>query len=104
MTATVVLQTPEQLAVLRERMRPLLRELVTFRRELPRLLEEGEAGRFAVVQGDRIHGTWDTHRDATQYGYERFGVDTPFLAQKIDARLAEPLDRFLAEEGGPCPS
>lgn len=62
-------------------------EFDTYGRELPKLLEDGEAGRFAVIQGDKVFSTWDTYRDALQYGYERFG-DQPFMVQQIDARIS----------------
>jgi hypothetical protein len=73
-------------AALPEQLHPLATELGVYYRELPRLLEEGEAGRYAVVKGETFHGTWDTCRDARQYGYERF-EDGLFLTQKIDARF-----------------
>ncbi|MBL8183185.1 MAG: hypothetical protein JNM56_15800 [Planctomycetia bacterium] len=63
-------------------------EFDTYGRERSRLLEEGEAGRFAVIQGDKVLSTWDTYRDALQYGYERFG-EQPFMVQRIDARDIE---------------
>ncbi len=68
----------------------LEKEVAAYGRELSRLLEEGEAGRFAVLHGDQLISTWDTYRDALQYGYERFG-DQPFMVQQIDARDRERL-------------
>jgi hypothetical protein len=44
-------------------LRPLATELETFYRELSRLLDEGEAGRFAVVRGAQVVSIWDTYRD-----------------------------------------
>ncbi len=58
------------------------RELATYRRELARLLLEGEVGRFALIQGDKIFSVWDTRRDAVQAGHDRFGKE-PFLVQQI---------------------
>jgi len=58
-------------------------ELETFRRELPILLLR-DAGRFALVQGDKINSVWDTQADAIQAGYGTFGL-SPFLAKKIEA-------------------
>jgi hypothetical protein len=80
-------------------------EVATYRRELPRLLEEGEAGRFAVINGDQVLATWDTYRDALQYGYERFG-EQPFLAQRIDPRDVERFARLFLDpkKDTPCPS
>ena len=65
-------------------------ELGVYYRELPRLPAEGESGRIAVVKGTTFHGTWDTFRDAIQYGHDKF-PDGQFLAQKIDRRY---LDAF----------
>ncbi len=71
--------------VLPKQLHPLATELSVYYRELPRLLEEGEEGRYAVVKGETFHGTWDTFRDARQYGYDKF-PDGLFLTQKIDIR------------------
>jgi hypothetical protein len=73
-------------------------ELATYRRELPRLLEEGETGRFALIRGEQVVSVWDTYRDATQYGYERF-ADAPFMVQRIDGRDSERLARLSSERG-----
>src|SRR5205807_626695 len=51
------------------------REIATYRRELPRLLEDDEAGRFMLLHGDEILSIWDTCRDAIQAGHQRFGPD-----------------------------
>jgi hypothetical protein len=67
-------------------LQPLATEVETFYRELPRLLAEGEANRYALIRDREIHGVWDTSRDASQYGYEKFD-DSRFLTQKIDPRL-----------------
>ena len=61
------------------------KEIATYVRELPRLLEEGEAGRYALIKGDEILSTWDTYRDASQAGRDRFGFD-PVCLMKIEAR------------------
>src|SRR5262245_10578612 len=68
---------------------PLAAEWATYRRELPRLLESGGAGRFALIQGDTILGIYDTFDAALDVGYDRFGLDTPFMAQPIDARFLQ---------------
>jgi hypothetical protein len=89
---------------LTDKLKPLATEVEVYRRELPRLLQEGEAGRFAVIQGGRVYGTWDTYRDASQYGREKFPLDQPFMVQRIDARDVERLARFLPAEGASCSS
>ena len=63
----------------------LRQEIITFRRELPRLLAEGHEGRFALVKGDQVVSLWDTFDDAHQAGRDKFGF-TPFLAQPVDRR------------------
>jgi hypothetical protein len=103
-TSIPIATTPEQRAALREKMRPLWRELQTYHREVPRLLAEGEVGRHAVVQGDQVHGTWDTYRDAMQYGAGKFDLDTPFMVHQVDRRDPELFAWFFEGTEGACPS
>jgi hypothetical protein len=63
-------------------------ELMTYLRELPRLLEEGHEGRFVLIKGDQVVSIWDTSDDVYQAGRERFGLQ-PFLGQPIEARDLE---------------
>jgi len=44
----------------------LLRDLETYRRELPRLIKEGHVSRYAVIQEDKVVSVWDTAGDAMQ--------------------------------------
>jgi hypothetical protein len=87
-----------------ERARPLATELATYLRELPRLLEEGHDGRYALIKGATILSLWDTLEDALQAGYERFGPDEPFMTQKIDSRHRGRLAAALGLPGDTCPS
>jgi hypothetical protein len=64
----------------------------------PRLLAEGNDGRYVLILGDQFFGIWDTFGDALQAGYDRFGLDGPFMAQKISSRDYE---RFLTLVGAP---
>src|SRR5438132_1197411 len=73
-------------------------EINTYMREVPQLLRDGHDGRFALISGDQLIGLWDTHADAMQAGYDQFGVDGRFIAQKIDSRYYE---RFLTLVGKP---
>jgi hypothetical protein len=57
-------------------------EIATFERELPRLLTEGEAGRWAVVKGNEVVSVWDTVNDALQAAHERLGLE-PFLLREV---------------------
>jgi len=60
----------------------LERELGTFRRILPTL--SGEEGRFALIAGDELLGSYDTYADALQAGYAKRGLE-PFLVKQIIA-------------------
>ncbi len=77
-------------------------EFVAYLRELPRLLADGHAGRYALLKGDEVLSVWDTQRDVLQAGYERFGLD-PFTVKKIDPRDPERLAAIRAREGNVCP-
>lgn len=57
------------------------REIETFERNKPLLLERGE-GKFALVHGDEVAGIWDSYEDALQAGYERFELER-FLVKQI---------------------
>jgi hypothetical protein len=67
------------------RLDPIRREIITYRRELPRLIAEGLDGRFVLIKGDEIVCICDTSDEAHQAGAERFGLG-PYLAQPIDQR------------------
>jgi hypothetical protein len=88
---------------LREKMKPLEREWLTYLRELPRLLSEGEAGRHALIRGDQVLSIWDTQADALQAGCERFGLE-PICVKKIDPRDPERWAYLVAREKTKCPS
>jgi len=79
-------------------MNSLDRELQTFRKELPELLASAE-GKFALVVGDKILGTFEAYGDALQAGYAKVGVD-PFLVKKITA--SEEVAHFSRALGNPC--
>ncbi len=81
----------------------LEREFATYRRELPRLLAEGHAGRFALVHEDQILGIWDTQQAASQEGRHRFGLD-PITVKKVDPRDAERLALLVARTEATCRS
>jgi len=58
----------------------------TYRRELPQLLAQGHAGRFALLHGGQVVSIWDTQSDAIQAGRLLFGME-PIAVHKIN-----PLD------------
>lgn len=64
----------------------LERELETFRRELPNLLQDAaKRGQFALIHGDQVHGIWPTVDEALEAGYTQFGLD-PFLVKEVTDR------------------
>ncbi len=75
-------------------------ELDTYRRELGRLLSEGEEGRWVLVKGDAVIGTWDTFDEAIEVGCDRFG-QTPFLVQQV--LTEQPVAQQPAQRSK-CPS
>lgn len=48
------------------------REEETYRREVGRLLAEGHAGEFVLIQGDDIIGFWPTRKEALLVALRRF--------------------------------
>lgn len=58
-------------------------EWKTFLREMPRLLREGQRGKYVLIQGETVYGVWETLDEALAAGYDRFGVGS-FLAQEIN--------------------
>jgi hypothetical protein len=61
-------------------------DLETYRRVLPRLLQEGHAGKYAIIKDDQIVSIWDTVGEALQAAGERFGLE-PVATYQIN-----PLD------------
>jgi len=80
------------------------REIAAYRRELPRLLQEDEAGRHALIHGDEILSICDTWRDAVQAGRQRFGFEVPICVMKIDPRDPQRFALLDAQRNGPCRS
>lgn len=78
-------------------------DLRAFYHALPELLADEDTGQYAVVAGGRVHGTWDTVRDADQFGLIMF-PDGRYLIQPVDPRYLDVLPRHFgplphAEEG-----
>lgn len=63
-------------------MMALEKELETYRDRLPSLL--AEEGKFALIRGGEVVGTFDTYADALTEGYKLFKLD-PFLVKQIQA-------------------
>ena len=89
----------------REGLKLYEREIATYLRELPRLLEEGHAGRHALVKGEEVLSVWDTQSDAIQAGRERFGLD-PIFVKTVDSRDPERFALVMAQaqKDAACPS
>lgn len=60
---------------------PLEAETAAFKRELPNLMSQ--EGKFALVIGDQVVGTFETYADAVQAGYAKVALERPFLVKKI---------------------
>jgi hypothetical protein len=71
----------------------LQRELAVYRKELPNLLQH--AGKYVVIQGDRVADVFTSYTDALRDGYRRFGL-RPFLVKQI--RAMEPI-HFITRTG-----
>jgi hypothetical protein len=75
------LPRPEELPDLPEGS-PFAAEWRTFKREVARLLAEGHTGRFVLIKGADVVGTWPTPIEAIRAGHERFGRE-PFFVQEV---------------------
>ena len=60
----------------------------TYRREVSRLLAEGQGGRFVLIKEETIVGIFESHAAAMEEGYKRF-LRQPFLVHPI--REYEPI-------------
>ena len=76
--------------------RPFERELRTFYRALPQLLEEDSQNKHVVVRGDETFEMWDTYRDASQFAHRTFD-DGKFIIQKIDSRMLNEMEPYFGE-------
>src|SRR5262245_8151534 len=85
----------------------LARDFAGYRGELPRLLAEGHANRFALIHDGQVLGIWDTYGEARQAGYEscrdaRFSVNR---VNPLDVDRFALLDQKLHPAREPqCPS
>jgi hypothetical protein len=83
------------------------RDLQTYRRELPRLLQEGHALRYAIIREDQVVSIWDTLGDALQAAGERFGLEpvATYRINPLDVERFALLDaQAPAGKGAACPS
>lgn len=61
----------------------LAEELATFGAHRTELVGSA-AGKFVLIRGSGIVGTYESERDAISEGYRRFG-NVPFLVKQIEA-------------------
>lgn len=59
----------------------LERELSTFQSKKSELVSRA-LGKFALIHGDDVE-IWDTYTDALHAGYDRYGIDEPFMVREI---------------------
>jgi hypothetical protein len=63
----------------------LAEEWETYRREVGRLLAEGNEGRYILIKGSEIIGIWDDEEDALTTAYKMFPLQS-FLIRRIQER------------------
>ena len=59
----------------------LEKELATYKAHLDEL--KADAGKYVLIQGDDVIGTFTGYDDALTAGYKKFGLD-PFLVKRIE--------------------
>ena len=62
-------------------------------RELPRLLAEGQGGKWALIRGEEIVAVFDTWDDAHEEGHWRYGLRgflTPCISAEQPIRQCQP--------------
>ena len=73
----------------------LEKELQTYQAKLPDL--RAEEGKFVLIHGSDVIGTYTSYEDAVQEGYTKFGPNTPFLVKQIQAiEQAHFISRLIA--------
>jgi hypothetical protein len=83
------------------------RDLETYRRELPRLLQEGHAGKYAIIKDDQVVSIWDTVDNALEAAGERFGLEpvATFQINPLDVERFALIDaQAQAGNEAGCPS
>ena len=59
-------------------------ELKTYEQHKDELVAKS-AGRFVLIHGTEIVGDWAKYEDAVRAGYEKCGLNKPFLVKQICA-------------------
>ena len=76
-----------------------LNDFDTYRRELPRLLREGHADRYAIIKDDQVLGIRDTLEDSLEIAGDLCGTE-PVATYKINQMDVE---RFAILDSQPQP-
>ena len=76
----------------------LEKEIATYNRKLPELA--ADEGKFVLIHGDDVIGTFTSYDDAIKEGYEKFKLE-PFLVKQI-----QTIERiqFVSRFVDPCSS
>lgn len=69
---------------------PLSAEWNFYRREVGRLLGEGNEGRWVLIKGEEIVGIWDAREDADRLRVERYPMQAVLIHQVL---VREPVLR-----------
>lgn len=78
---------------------PLAAEWEAYRREVGRLLAEGQEGKFALIKGDEIIGIFDTWDEARRVGLSKYLMQ-PHTVRPILSRepvIRGPLFLYLCQ-------
>ena len=60
-----------------------------------------DEGKFAVIHSDNLIGIFVAYEDALKIGYEKCGIDKPFLVKRISAE--EKVSYFSRDLNMSCP-
>ena len=78
----------------------MIQDLETYRRELARLLQEEEEGRFALVSEGKVVSVWDTAGDALQAAQLLYG-EAPISVYQVKAQVLRRFGQAASEENSP---
>lgn len=78
----------------------LEREMIAYRRLLPELLAGGKQGKYALIKGENLLGTFESLDAALGAGYEH-GLNELFLVKEI---VAQEQPRYFSRNITSCPS
>jgi hypothetical protein len=73
----------------------LEKEMQVYRREVKN--RPDEEGQFILIHGEEVIGVWKDRLQALEAGYERYGLEEPFLVKQLLATrpaILMPFDIF----------